>query len=101
MLGFSKETPRSCDMKSWLFCAVLGVASLPASVDDTWNELRKKADAGDVRAQIGLGLRYHHGEGAAVDLPLAVAWYRKDSSSAREVDVAVELLEALLDARSN
>ncbi len=38
--------------------------------------LRKKADAGDAKAQFNLGLKYASGEGVEKDAVLAVSWYR-------------------------
>src|SRR5262249_5908073 len=40
-------------------------------------EVKAKAEAGDVESQVELGLRYEHGKGVAKDPVEAAKWYRK------------------------
>ena len=50
---------------------------LELSVDEDFESVKAKADAGDTRAQFNLGERYAGGEGVPKDKNEAVKWYHK------------------------
>ena len=61
---------------------LLQVASAPASRGGSSPEsdlttLKSQAEAGDVRAQVQLGLAYASGDGITADDSKAVKWFRK------------------------
>jgi hypothetical protein len=62
------------------FAAVVMVAAtavVGAAQQESIDELRAKAEAGDTDAQNDLGLAYANGEGVRQDDAVAVRWYRK------------------------
>ncbi len=52
-----------------------------------FDEVRAKAERGDVEAQFDLGIMYANGEGVAADPTQAILWYRK---AAEQGDVAAQ-----------
>ena len=47
------------------------------SPEEKFAETKRKAEAGDAKAQFSLGLAYHFGNGVAKDSVRAVEWYQK------------------------
>lgn len=61
-----------------VLCACLLVAGWTrVSAEESFNDLRVRAESGDVRAQADLGRCYALGIGVAKDVDEAVKWYRK------------------------
>ncbi len=61
---------------STLLFALLGVLALSAQEQDI-AAIRKRADAGEAKAQYLLGAAYHSGRDIPKDLPESVRWWRK------------------------
>jgi TPR repeat protein len=58
-----------------LFCAAPSLADTPP----TFAEISAKAEQGDVRAEVALGVMYAEGDGVTRDYVEAVQWYRKSA----------------------
>ncbi len=63
-------------MRIAILLLALMVATL-AAADDSMVELRKRAEAGDARAQYELAVRHGRGDGVAADGEAMVAWLRR------------------------
>lgn len=56
---------------------ILGFYASNSFCGDAIDDLRISAEQGDARAQFGLGLAYHLGEGVPKDVSVAAKWYLK------------------------
>jgi TPR repeat protein len=68
-----------------LLCAVSCLLAIPPLYAQSFSELKSKAEAGDVQAQLALAKAYHLGDGVAKDEAQAVLWWEK---AAEHGDVA-------------
>ena len=51
----------------------------PQSPEDKFAEMKRKAESGDAKAQLGLARMYYNGDGITKDDAKAVEWYQKAS----------------------
>lgn len=49
----------------------------PQSPEDKFAEMKRKAESGDAKAQLGLARMYYNGDGITKDDAKAVEWYQK------------------------
>src|SRR5215467_209412 len=59
------------------FLLFLSAAAAQSGTSVAFNDLAKKAEAGDVEAQVQLGRAYEEGNGVSQSDESAVRWYRK------------------------
>ena len=77
VIDMKKLTPCKRFASSFFFaCCLLQPATYSYASEDI-TDYQRKAEAGDVKAQLILAISYTEGEGVAKDSKKAVFWYRK------------------------
>ncbi len=72
-----KKLPFAVFLQSFLFILFLsGISTIHA---DPIDDLRQRAEAGDMKAQLDLGVKYELGQGVPKDYDKALRWYRKSA----------------------
>ena len=62
-----------------IILSLVVVLSTTISFGQTFDEIKKKAEQGDVDAQFELALKYYNGEDTATDKKQALYWYKKSA----------------------
>jgi len=56
----------------------------PQTPEDMFSEVKRKAESGNVRDQLGLARRYYNGDGVTKDNAKAAEWWQKAAAQGNE-----------------